>query len=237
MNIDSSLVRKNQLYLKNIFYHDKKNFMFISNMNNRNNGNRNNGNNRNNVNNNKITPRKTLELLNKIYEIIVHQDKYHMINSGDPIDLNTEISLYTGFYAGFILLMELSDLPDKIKYYIVAKKIIVDELYKKNKNLNIIVDLKIKKTISNRFIDAELKKKARNYIELNKKAQKLSNFNALMLKSQVAELNKSEKNKLERLQQLNLTKALDNIAANMNILLKNKLHHPPLFPRSNLHNA
>ena len=32
MNTDSSLVRKHQLYLKNIFYHDKKNFMFISNM-------------------------------------------------------------------------------------------------------------------------------------------------------------------------------------------------------------
>ena len=30
------LIRKQQLYLKNIFYHDKKNFMFISNMSNKN---------------------------------------------------------------------------------------------------------------------------------------------------------------------------------------------------------
>ena len=66
-----------------------------------------NENNENNENN-EITPKKTLRLLNKAFIIILNQNNYHYI------DLDTKKSLYDGFYAGFNLLMKLSDLPDNI---------------------------------------------------------------------------------------------------------------------------
>ena len=92
-----------------------------------------------------ITPRKTLTLLNNAYKIIVEKEKYHMKNSKSHIDLDTIKSLYAGFYAGFKLLLKLSDLPDDIKFDLIAKKSIIDKLYISNITYPELNMLKIEK--------------------------------------------------------------------------------------------
>ena len=142
--------------------------------------------NKNNENNenNEITPKKTLRLLNKAFIIILNQNNYHYI------DLDTKKSLYDGFYAGFNLLMKLSDLPDNIKYHLIAKKQLVDSQYTKN-FANTKFKLYFLKNKANQKNTENLKKETNEY--LNKKAKKLENLNALILKKKVTELSSNEK--------------------------------------------
>ena len=142
-----------------------------------------NENNENNENN-EITPKKTLRLLNKAFIIILNQNNYHYI------DLDTKKSLYDGFYAGFNLLMKLSDLPDNIKYHLIAKKQLVDSQYTKN-IANTNFKLYFLKNKANQKNTENLKKETNEY--LNKKAKKLENLNALILKKKVTELSSNEK--------------------------------------------
>jgi len=166
-----------------------------------------------NKNNNKIyTTSETLTLLNNAYKIIVEKEKYHMKNSKSPIDLDSIKSLYAGFYAGFKLLLKSPDLPDDIKFDLIAKKSIIDKLYISNityPELNML-----KKSLKIMQIDKilNLKKLANEY--LTQKAKKLTNLQALELKAKVTELNNFEKNKLNKLKINSLAK----LAANMNKL-------------------
>lgn len=150
-----------------------------------------------------FTPTKTLELVNQAFEMIVNQNKYH-------IDLNTKKSLYKGFYAGFILLIKLPDLPPDIKYQLIAKKNLVDLQYSSNITYPEYNKLKNHKRAANRT------QRVNEY--LNKKAKNLTNLQALELKAKVTKLNNSEKNKLE---QLIRNRNLANLEANMgNLTLK-----------------
>lgn len=161
-----------------------------------------------NKNNNKIiTPSKTLTLLNDAFKILVEKEKYNMKNSKTPIDLDTIKSLYTGFYAGFKLLLELPDLPDDIKFDLIAKKSIVDLQYSRNITYTENNMLKISKTAANKT--QEINK------YLNKKAKNLTNLQALELKAKVTELNNFEKKKLI---ELKTNSNLAKLAANMNKL-------------------
>jgi len=166
-----------------------------------------------NKNNNKIyTTSETLTLLNNAYKIIVEKEKYHMKNSKSPIDLDSIKSLYAGFYAGFKLLLKLPDLPDDIKFDLIAKKSIIDKLYISNITYPELNMLKILKNNANRQNTENLKKLANKY--LNQKALELTNLQALELKAKVTELNNFEKNKLNKLKINSLAK----LAANMNKL-------------------
>jgi len=166
-----------------------------------------------NKNNNKIyTTSETLTLLNNAYKIIVEKEKYHMKNSKSPIDLDSIKSLYAGFYAGFKLLLKLPDLPDDIKFDLIAKKSIIDKLYISNITYPELNMLKILKNNANRQNTENLKKLANEY--LTQKAKKLTNLQALELKAKVTELNNFEKNKLNKLKINSLAK----LAANMNKL-------------------
>jgi len=166
-----------------------------------------------NKNNNKIyTTSETLTLLNNAYKIIVEKEKYHMKNSKSPIDLDSIKSLYAGFYAGFKLLLKLPDLPDDIKFDLIAKKSIIDKLYIRNITYPELNMLKIHKSVANKQITENLKKLANEY--LTQKAKKLTNLQALELKAKVTELNNFEKNKLNKLKINSLAK----LAANMNKL-------------------
>jgi hypothetical protein len=80
-------------------------------------------------NNEIFTPKKTYELVNQAFKIIINIKKYHIKNNKKPLNLDIIISLYKGFYAGFILLIELSDLPDYIKHDLIVKISIVDSIY------------------------------------------------------------------------------------------------------------
>jgi len=166
-----------------------------------------------NKNNNKIyTTSETLTLLNNAYKIIVEKEKYHMKNSKSPIDLDSIKSLYAGFYAGFKLLLKSQDLPDDIKFDLIAKKSIIDKLYISNITYPELNMLKILKNNANRQNTENLKKLANKY--LNQKALELTNLQALELKAKVTELNNFEKNKLNKLKINSLAK----LAANMNKL-------------------
>ena len=163
--------------------------------------------------NKKFTPQETLQIVNKAYNMIVNQKKYQMKNNKKPINLTTKKSLYNGFYFGFILLMELPDLPSDIKSELIAKKNMVDLQYSSNITYPKNNDLKISKRAANQTL------KMNEY--LNKKAKNLTNLQALELKAEVFELNNSEKKKLKNLQQLKTNSNLANLAANMeNLTLK-----------------
>jgi hypothetical protein len=144
----------------------------------------------NNNNKNKIfTPQKALEILNKAYDMIVNQNKYQMKNNKQPIDLNTKKSLYDGFYAGFILLMDLPDLPDYIKHDLVVKKSIIDGKYSRNIKYREFNKLKIHKKITNNMIeDKNLQNnhiKYLNNLRLKEKISELSNIEKRVLYSNI----------------------------------------------------
>lgn len=178
----------------------------------------------NSNNNNSITPKKTLELINRAFEIIFNKNKYHMIKDKKDIDLNTIKSLYNGFYAGFKLLIKLPDLPSDIKYQLIAKKNMVDLQYSRNITYPENNMLKISKRAANQTL------KINEY--LNKKAKNLTNLQALELKAKVTELNNSEKNNL-RILQLKTNSNLAKLAANMEYLtLKNNQLSTIFSPQS-----
>ncbi len=164
--------------------------------------------------NKKFTPQETLQIVNQAYDMIVNQNKYEMRNNKKPINLTTKKSLYNGFYVGFILLMELPDLPSDIKSELIFKKNMVDLQYSSNITYPKNNDLKISKRAANQTL------KMNEY--LNKKANNLTNLQALELKAEVFELNNSEKNKLRILQQLKTNSNLANLAANIEILTLKK---------------
>ncbi len=154
-----------------------------------------------------ITPKKTLELVNQAFEIIINQNKYYMIKNKKDIDLNTIKSIYNGFYAGFKLLLELGDLPSDIKFQLIAKKSMIDLQYSRNITYPQNNMLKISKRAANKT------QKINKY--LNNKAKKLTNSQALELKAKVTVLNKSEENRLKK------NSNLSSLAASMeNLTLK-----------------
>jgi len=111
-----------------------------------------------NPNNEIITPKKTLELVNQAFEIIINQNKYYMKKNKKDIDLNTIKSIYNGFYAGFKLLLELPDLPSDIKFQLIAKKSIIDKLYFPNITYPEFNMLKLFKSDANKKNTENLKK-------------------------------------------------------------------------------
>jgi hypothetical protein len=164
--------------------------------------------------NNKITPRKTLYLLNFAFKILVEKEEYHMKNNKTPIDLDTIKSFYDGFYAGFKLLLELPDLPDNIKFNLITKKSIIDNLYDSNIKYPESNMLKLKNN-ANKQNTEKLKNLAKKYF--NQKAKELTNLEALELKAIAIELNNLEKNTLKNLK-LKKNNNLNKLAANMNNL-------------------
>jgi len=148
-----------------------------------------------NNNKNKIfTPKEALQIVNQAYDIIVNQKKYQMKNNKKPIDLNTKKSLYNGFYAGFILLMGLPDLPDYIKHDLVVKKSIIDGKYSGNNKYPELNKLKFYKKLTDNIIgDKELQNNHSNYLSklrLKEKITELSNLEKRVLDHYPAEQKK-----------------------------------------------
>ena len=79
-----------------------------------------------------FTPEEALKILNDVYQMIVYKDKYHMKESKKPLNSDTIKSFYEAFYGGFSILLRSLNLSDEIKYDIIAKKNIIDQLYANN---------------------------------------------------------------------------------------------------------
>lgn len=87
--------------------------------------------------------------------------------------------------------MELSDLPDDIKYHLIAKKQLVDSQYTKN-IANTNFKLNFLKNKANKKNTENLKNKTSKH--LNNEANKLEYLNALELKKKLLNYLQTKKN-------------------------------------------
>ena len=173
MNTDSSLVRKNQLYLKNLFYHYKKYFMFISNMSNMN----------TEPQTILFTTAQILKIVNFAFKTIINRSK----NSNKNIDIATLKTMYDGFYTGYVSLMENLDFPIPKKIDLVSKKQMLDDYFRKNITYSKYNMTKVHKSVANRITTQNLKNRANQFLE--NKARITTNDKSLLLKKRVAETN------------------------------------------------
>jgi serine/threonine protein kinase HipA of HipAB toxin-antitoxin module len=105
-------------------------------------------------------PAIILNLLYKTYDVIINRLNYKNKNTGKEIGNDTLKSLYAGFYSAYIKLMESKIISDTIKKDLIAKKQILDIIFKKNitdrkknKELNV---LNSHKSVANRINTSKL---------------------------------------------------------------------------------